>query len=252
MTKLFFSIVLMVFLCVLANAQKNEKLIIEAPEKVLTGESFSISIQLNSESFTSYHRLQMSFPQGFSFDVIEKGNAIIQQEVGIIKFLWVSDSKAIGEKISIQIKPSKTLSGTFRIPLELQYMENMQKVIRKFPSLDFQVVEKSNDTELSNTKSNVFDLSTNPAKTTTISSAQKNSEYRIQLFLSPEALQMEWIAKQYGLKENEVIEEITDGKYLYTAGSFKSEAEAKKWLNSKEKIKSQGFLVKFVNGKIVN
>ena len=244
--------VFFMFSFVFTNAQNDEKLIIEAPEKILTGESFSISIQLNSENFTSYHRLQMSFPQGFSFDVIEKGNAIIQQETGNIKLLWVSESKANGEKVSIQIKPSKSLSGTFRIPLELQYMENMQKVIRKFPSLDFQVIEKSIDNEQNNTKSNVFDLNANQVKVTKISSTQNNSEYRVQLFMSPEALQIEWIAKQYGLKENEVIEEITDGKYLYTAGSFHNEAEAKKWLNSKEKIKSQGFLVKFVNGKIVN
>jgi hypothetical protein len=252
MIKLLFSIVFVLFSGVFTKAQNAEKIIIGAPEKVKTGETFIITIQLNSESFSSYHRLQLSFPQGFSFEVAEKGNAIIQQEAGNIKILWVSESKVIGEKISIQTKPSKTLNGTFRIPLELQYMENMQKVIRKFPSLDFLVVEKSIDTELSKTKSHVFDLNLSQAKTIKISSVENNSEYRVQLFLSSEALQIEWIAKQYGLKENEVIEEITDGKYLYTAGSFKSEAEAKKWLNSKEKIKSQGFLVKFVNGKIVN
>lgn len=218
-------------------------------EKTLTGESFDLGIELNDAAFSSYRRLTMQLPKGFSYKISHKADAISQGDQQNVKLLWTGPVVAPTQKINIIFSTEPGIEGNFRIPVIYEFLHEQQKKIFTLGSLDLQVSKtKRVDDNLS--KNLTFDLPDLAQSNTR--KALQNSFYSIQMLQSSEYVSEAQLRKYFNLEQEKITEMLQDGKYYYLTGGFSDEKDAKNWLTKHPSLSMQGLVVKVVNGKIIN
>ncbi|MFN4122341.1 MAG: hypothetical protein ACK4GL_03435 [Flavobacteriales bacterium] len=207
-----------------------------------------MNIEINDAAFNSYRRLILSLPQGFSYKIIEKNDAIVQGDQQNIKLLWTGPVVSNVQKIKVVVATQHNIEGNFRIPVKYEFLHEQQKKIFTLGSIDLQISETKR-TDVAATKTITFEL---PDVAQAFSEkAQQNSYYSIQILQSSEYVSEAQLRKYFNLEQEKIIEILQDGKYYYLIGVFTYEKEAKSWLDRHSILNMQGMVVRVDNGQLI-
>jgi len=83
------SVFLFIFLTAYAH-QHEASVVVQAPQKVEVGETFTVKLTIRKNEASGFARLQIDFPSFFNVKSDEKAGATFSYQNGNARFLWVS------------------------------------------------------------------------------------------------------------------------------------------------------------------
>jgi len=102
-------------------------LTIDAPNEVVAGTEFTVSVTINKGTTDGFARFQQELPAGFTAEVIEAAGSDFSFEFQKVKFFWLmlpSDEEVI---VKYNVKVDKNLSGDFEITGLFSYIDGEKK-----------------------------------------------------------------------------------------------------------------------------
>ena len=124
---------------------------IDAPNEVVAGTEFTVSVTINKGETDGFARFQQELPAGFTAEVIEAAGSDFSFEFQKVKFFWLMLPKEEEITVKYLIKVDENLSGDFEITGLFSYIDGEKKTaniepfkIKILPSSDA-VADNSTD-----------------------------------------------------------------------------------------------------------
>jgi len=102
-------------------------LAIDAPNEVVAGTEFTVSVTINKGETDGFARFQQTLPAGFTAEVIEASGSDFSFEFQKVKFFWLMLPKDEEVVVKYSVKVDENLSGDFEITGLFSYIDGEKK-----------------------------------------------------------------------------------------------------------------------------
>ncbi len=102
-------------------------LAIDAPNEVVAGTEFTVSVTINKGETDGFARFQQELPAGFTAEVIEAAGSDFSFEFQKVKFFWLMLPKDEEVIVKYSVKVDENLSGDFEITGLFSYIDGEKK-----------------------------------------------------------------------------------------------------------------------------
>jgi len=198
------------------------------PKEVKSGSEFKIEIKISKQELSSFAKLEYHLPIGFTAKEDISTNAKFIFDNGKAKLIWDRLPDTSEFSLSFIIITKSNLQGIKSINGSFSYVDKEERKSIDLNTLDIEI--KQNKKEISD-----------PIK-------QNQIGYRLQIAASTRKISINELKKTFNI-HNDIREEVHNGMYKYTTGSYPSYADAKKELHKLITINKVpgAFLTAYIN-----
>jgi len=246
----FFNLPIYSSLC--AQESNSDYVKIEVTAQQDESRTYQLAIAVNDKAFTNYRRLQIQLPSGFSGRIEQTGEAINQSSATLLRFLWTAPSKSDLNKIIVHLSVADRVEGNFRLPVTYQYLDKQKRSEVVLGNIELQISKikaaVKNDERIQFT----FGLPDKGKQAATVNEKiLSNSTFTIQIMQSDESVNIDQLKKYFNINDQEIIETLQDGQYVYTVGEFSTEQQARSWMGNHSTLRLQGLVLRRDGSKLI-
>jgi hypothetical protein len=117
---------------------------IKAPQEVVAGTEFEVTVNIDKGDLESFSRLQQSFPAGLTAASSQSSNADFTFEEKRVRFIWLRMPRQDNFTVVYKIKVDERLKGTFNIDGKFSYIDQNERKSISMSSEPIQILPSPN------------------------------------------------------------------------------------------------------------
>ena len=176
------------------------------PKEVKSGSEFKIEIKISKQELSSFAKLEYHLPIGFTAKEGNSRNAKFIFDNEEAKLIWDKLPDTSEFSLSFIIITKSNLQGIKSINGSFSYVEKEERKSIDLKRLDIEIKQKIKEINESINQSKIA--------------------YRLQIAASTRKISINELKNTFNIR-NEIREEVHNGMYKYTTGSYPSYADAK-------------------------
>ena len=124
------------------------------PEKIKSGESFVLDIEIDKGDIENFSKLQLNIPEGFTAELIDCKNGTFTFYDQKIKLIWISLPKDPKFNVQVKINVDTIKVGEFNFTGKISYILEGTRKEKELKTPTFKIEKYSAPSEISKLKNN--------------------------------------------------------------------------------------------------